>query len=106
MAIGPLEMTTISRSQDVTAVRHHETNKAFVDQANIGQNQNKEVKQMARQVHGSDNADWHMKKQDAKEKGSNTYLGDGGKKRSKQTPKNATQTKQKGTMSHGFDAKV
>ncbi|MDR0963592.1 MAG: hypothetical protein LBM60_03125 [Clostridium sp.] len=106
MAIGALEMTTISRSQDVAAVRHNEANKTFVDQSHIGQVQTKEMEQMARQVHTSDNADWQRKKQDAKEKGKNEYAGDGGKNRRPTAHPVPQKTTKDGVLYHGFDAKV
>lgn len=81
MAVGPIEMSTIARAQDYTTIKHNEDNKTFVDQTNIGQQLNRNVEQMTRQVHSSDNSDWQNKKFDAKEKGSNTYSGEEGKKR-------------------------
>jgi hypothetical protein len=81
MAIGPLEMSTISRSQDVTSMRQHEVNKNGVEQSFLGQQQTKETEHMSRQVNTSDHSEWHHQKEDAKEKGKNEYHGDGGQKR-------------------------
>lgn len=84
MAFGSIELTTISRAQDYTAVKHNEDNKSFVDQTNIGQQMQKTMQQRTKEVHSSDNADWHRKQSDAKEKGNNEYHGDGGSRRKKQ----------------------
>ena len=83
MAFGSIEVVTLTRTQDYTTIKHNEDNKGFVDQTNIGQQVEKKTEQLAREVHSSDNTDWHNKKFDAKEKGSNQYNGDGGKKRDK-----------------------
>ena len=34
MAFGSIELTTISRAQDYSAIKQNEDNKAFVDQTN------------------------------------------------------------------------
>lgn len=81
MAVGPIEMSTIARAQDYTTIKHNDDNKVFVDQANFGQQLTKNVEQMTKQVHSSDDSDWQNKKFDAKEKGNNAYHGDGGQKR-------------------------
>lgn len=84
MAFGAIEITTITRAQDYTAIKHNEDNKGFTDQANIGQQVQKETQQRTREVHTSDNADWHNRKFDAKEKGDNEYSGDGGRKKKRE----------------------
>ena len=81
MAIGSIEVVTLTRTQDYTTIKHNEDNKGFVDQTAIGQQMQKNTEQRIRGVHSSDNVDWHNKKFDAKDKGSNEYSGDGGKKR-------------------------
>ena len=37
MAFGSIELTTISRAQDYTTIKHNEDNKVNVDQANFSQ---------------------------------------------------------------------
>ena len=81
MALGSIQITTVTRTQDYTTIKHQEDNKAFLDQSNIGQQVEKDVRQRAKEVRNSDNSDWHQKKQDASEKGSNEYSGDGGRNR-------------------------
>lgn len=102
MAFGSIELTTISRAQDYTAIKHNEDNKGFVDQTNIGQQVQKDTEQRTKEVHSSDNSDWHTKQFDAREKGDNEYQGDGGNKRQKQ--KKHEQVVVKGHQ--GFDMKV
>lgn len=101
MAFGSIELTTISRAQDYSAIKQNEDNKGLVDQTNIGQQVQRNVEQRTQEVHQSDNADWYQKKPDAKEKGNNAYYGDGGKKRKKQTTEPEA-AKARG----GFDIKI
>lgn len=81
MAFGSIEITTITRTQDYTTLKQNEDNKGLTDQSNIGNQVEKQTQQRTREVHSSDNADWHNKRFDAKEKGRNEYNGDGGRKR-------------------------
>ena len=102
MAFSSIELTTIARTQDYTTIKQNEDNKAFVDQTHIGQQNQKDTNQRAREVRSSDNTDWHNKKFDAREKGDNEYQGDGGKKRRQQD-----KTEQVIVNGHrGFDMKV
>lgn len=97
-----LQIATITRTQDFTTIKQNEDNKSFVHQTVIGQEQKKEIEHRTREVHSSDNSDWHNKKFDAKEKGSNEYSGNGGSKRQKQ--KHQEQVVVKGHQ--GFDMKI
>jgi len=101
MAFGAIELTTISRSQDYSAIKHNEDNKGMTDQTNFSQQVQKNVEQRIQEVHTSDNAEWHEKKPDAKEKGNNEYYGDGGRNRKK---KKREQVVVKGNG--GFDMRV
>lgn len=102
MAFGSIELTTISRAQDYTTIKHNEDNKSFVDQTNIGHHVQKEQKQRTTQVNSSDETGWHTRQFDAKEKGDNEYEGNGGKKRKKQETRE--QVVVKGRQS--FDMKI
>lgn len=84
MAFGSIELTTISRAQDYTTIKHNEDIKGFVDQSNIGQQVQKEQVRRTNQVNESDEAGWHSRQFDAKEKGDNEYAGNGGKDRRRQ----------------------
>lgn len=81
MALGSMQITSITRSHDYTTIKQNEDNKSFTDQMNIGQSLQKDTQQKTREVHSSDNADWHNRQFDAREKGDNEYEGDGGQRR-------------------------
>lgn len=81
MAFGAIEFTTISRAQDYTVIKHNEDNKGFVDQTNFSDQVQKTTEQRIREVHSSDDTEWHQQNPDAKEKGNNEYKGDGGRHR-------------------------
>ncbi len=101
MAWGSIELTTISRSQDLTMLKQNADNKGMIDQSNLGQQMQKDVEQRTKEVRSGDNAQWHSEKFDAKEKGKNEYAGDGGSRRRKQ---NEDKVVVKGRG--GFDMKV
>ncbi len=101
MAFGSIELTTISRAQDYSAIKQNEDNKAFVDQTNGQFQVQKNERQKTREVHSSDDVQWHENKPDAREKGNGEYSGDGGKHRKGQT-KERVLVKGQG----GFDIKV
>lgn len=109
MAFGSIELTTISRAQDYTTIKHNEDNKVNVDQANFSQQFQKTTEQNIREVHSSDNTQWHDQKPDAKEKGNGKYAGDGGRRRKK----TAAQSQAAATQGHvavkgrgSFDMKI
>lgn len=101
MAFGSIELTTISRAQDYSAIKHNEDNKAMLDQANGQFQVQKNESQKTRQVNSSDNTEWHDDKPDARKKGNGEYYGDGGRRR-KQQPKEQVTIKGRG----GFDMKI
>ena len=85
MAISPLlNNATIARTQDFTTIKQNEDQKGLIDQANFGHQFKKEVDSRPHQVNRQDNADFHNRKFDEKDKGDNQYSGDGGKNRRKQ----------------------
>lgn len=102
MAFGSIELTTISRAQDYSAIKHNEDNKGIVDQGNIVAHVQKTEEHRAREVHSSDNAQWHDQRPDAREKGKNEYSGDGGRKRRGGGPREQMVKKSQG----GFDMKI
>lgn len=84
MAFGSIEIVSLTRTQDYTTIKHNEDNKGLVNQANIGQQIQKDTEQRAKEVRSGDNAEWHERKFDAKDKGDNEYNGDGGKRRKRE----------------------
>ena len=102
MAFGAIELTTISRAQDYTTIKHNEDNKVVVDQANFSDQFQKNTEQNIREVHSSDDTQWHEKKPDAREKGNGQYRGDGGSRRKKKQVQDRVVVKGRG----GFDMKI
>lgn len=102
MAFGSIELTTISRAQDYTTIKHNEDNKVTVDQSNFSQQFQKTTEQNIREVHSSDDTQWHERKPDAKEKGNGQYSGDGGSRRKKKPVQDLVVVKSRG----GFDIKI
>ena len=85
MAIGAIEFTTISRSQDHTIMKHNEDNKGVLLQNQIDEDKKQRIEHNTKQVVKKDDASWQQKKFDAKEKGNGSYQGDGGKNRQKES---------------------
>lgn len=87
MAMGSMDIAAITRSQDYTTIKHNEDNKGIAQQANLVHNKQREVEDRLKQVNEGDNTAWQNKKFDAKEKGNNSYSGNGGsEKKKKQEP--------------------
>lgn len=104
MAIGPIELQgTIARTQDYSSIKQNEDLKGLIDQGNFQNHFNKEINERPHQVTHSDNADFHERKFDAKEKGDNEYSGDGGKGR-KRKKEETGKVQLKGQSS--FDVKI
>lgn len=84
MAIGLVEMHgQITRAQDFTTIKHNEDSKEMVEQANVGQQMTKQVERQVKRVNQGEQPEYHNRKFDAKDKGSNEYHGDGGQSRKK-----------------------
>lgn len=82
MAIGFVEMQgQITRAQDFTTIKHNEDTRGMVEQANVGQQMTRQVDRQVNRVNKGDQPEYHERKFDAKDKGSNEYYGDGGKGR-------------------------
>lgn len=84
MAIGPLELNgIISRTQDYSSMKQNEDNKGVINQSSFQQHFTQEISHKIHQVHDADDSQNSNQKFDAREKGNNSYSGDGGKKRQK-----------------------
>lgn len=82
MAIGFVELQgQITRAQDYTTIKHNDDTKGMVEQANFGQQMTKQVEKQVKRVNQGEKPEYHERKFDAKDKGSNEYHGDGGKSR-------------------------
>lgn len=102
MAFGSIEIVTMTRTQEYTTIKQNQDNKPMMDQANFGQQVEKQTNELARKVGTSDEAKWYDQKPDAKEKGKNEYAGDGGRKRKKEDKSERVIVKGHG----GFDMKI
>lgn len=82
MAIGAIEMQgQILRTQDYSALKHQEDVKGDVVQSTIQQNRESENVRQHNRVTTSQQSDRSHNDQNASDKGSNEYQGDGGAKR-------------------------
>lgn len=104
MSVGAIQNATIARVQDFSTIKQNEDNKGYINQVNIGQDMEEDNQQKARQVRSGEEADWKNKKQDAREKGSNEYRGDGGRRRKGAAPSEQMVIKERPRQS--FDMKV
>lgn len=105
MGLSPIELSGgIQRVQDYAVIKHNLDNKGTVDQANIQGQVEKQVSDKTQTVEHADNANNELKKFDAKEKGSGSYAGDGGKKRDKKKPADGTVRPKGGTST--FDIRI
>ncbi|MCM1216216.1 MAG: hypothetical protein NC331_05560 [Lachnospiraceae bacterium] len=102
MAFGSIDLTTISRAQDFSGIKQNEDNKGMFAQTFISQDVQKNTEQRIREVHRSDDPEWHQKNPDAKEKGNGTYNGDGGRRRKGAKPQERVVIKGR----EGFDMKI
>ncbi|MCM1063510.1 MAG: hypothetical protein NC420_03390 [Eubacterium sp.] len=102
MAFGSIDLTTISRAQDFSGIKQNEDNKGMFAQTFISQDVQKNTEQRIREVHRSDDPEWHQKNPDAKEKGNGTYYGDGGRRRKGAKPQERVVIKGR----EGFDMKI
>lgn len=84
MAVGMVELHgAIQRTQDYTAIKHQENAKPTVDQANFQTQMDKRVEEKHTQVLQGDDTTRNENHADAREKGKNSYAGDGGANRKK-----------------------
>lgn len=105
MAVGMVELHgTIQRTQDYTAIKHQENAKPMVDQANFQTQMDKRVEEKSTQVLQGDDTSRNENNADAREKGKNSYAGDGGANRKKKDNAQEGKVVLKG-MSH-FDMSV
>lgn len=104
MAVGAIQNATIARVQDYSTIKQNEDNKGYMNQVSISQDREEDTQQKARQVRSGEEADWKNKRQDAREKGSNEYHGDGGRKRRGTNPSEQMVVKDRPRQS--FDMKI
>ena len=110
MAIGQVELNqAMTRIQDYTTQKHNEDQRGMVQQSHAQVKFNKELEQDMRKVVKTGQEEYQNKTQyqnkrfDAKEKGSNSYFGDGGKQKKKKDESDGKVTVKKPS---GFDVKI
>lgn len=98
-----LEITPIVRAQDFTIMKHNEDIKASVDQVNIGHVTQQKETEKAQNVVNTNQSEFYNKQPDARQKGSNEYNGDGGRRRQQGRPQDKVVVKGK---PQSFDFKI
>lgn len=107
MGISPLELQGgIARTQDFSMIRQNEDQKAVLDQGHFQQQLDKQLNEKTHQVNQQANADYLNKKFDAKDKGSNSYHGDGGKKKKESDEGKNKNGNVFAKSPHGFDVRI
>lgn len=101
MAVNPIDIAAVTRSQDYSIIKHNEDHKTVDQQSALVQQTQKDNRQRATEVVRQEQAEWHEKGFDAREKGDNEYRGDGGKKRKKEKREQVIVNGHK-----GFDIKI
>lgn len=103
MSIRPVDFNgMIQRTQDVSTLKQNEDNKPFLEQQNIQTQFSKETVHHMKQVTHADDAGNQQKRYDAKEKGSNEYVGQQKKKKEKKKDGKVIEK----SASSGFDIKI
>ncbi len=104
MSIRPVEFSgMVQRSQDISALKQNEDNKAMLQQQNVQTQFAKDTVHHMKQVNHANDSDNPEKKFDAREKGSNEYE-DRRNKKKKAGEKNSGKVSVK--TSGGFDMKI
>lgn len=102
MAIGVVELASVSRIQDYSTIKQNEDNKGYVDQSAIGQQVLRNQEHQMKEVTGQQNADYYDRPFDASEKGDNEY------EKRQMTKKNKKKKVEQIVVNgyHGFDIKI
>lgn len=101
MAINPINIATLARTQDFSTIKHQEDTRAAMTQIAMNAQEDKDARMRSGQVIKKEEAGWHQKKFDAREKGDNEYSGDGGKKRQEKQVSRVLKKERE-----GFDIKI
>ncbi len=81
MSIGRVDLGVIATSTDVTAIRAAEEARPVADQHNFQTQFNEEVENNQHSVNAKNDIDQGQLNSNAEDKGSNEYMGDGGRHR-------------------------
>jgi len=96
---------TMTGVQDFNTLRHQEENKAMLNQTNYQNQFEQNVDNKLNQVQSKEDMENRNRKFDAKDKGDNSYEGDGGKNRGQQKGNKPGQAKHP-YAGGGFDMKI
>lgn len=83
MAVNPIDIVAVTGSQDYMAIKHNEDHKAMNMQSTLFEQGEKGNEQKMSEVEGLEAAEWLQKGLDGRDKGNNTYYGEGGKGKKK-----------------------
>jgi len=81
MSIGRVDFGVMAASTDVTSIRAAEEARPYADQQNFQAQFKEEVENKEHSVNSKNDIDQGKLNSDAQDKGSNEYMGDGGKNR-------------------------
>ncbi|MBP3199111.1 MAG: hypothetical protein J6N21_19220 [Butyrivibrio sp.] len=81
MSIGRVDFGVMAASTDVTSIRAAEEARPYADQQNFQVQFKEEVENKEHSVNSKNDIDQGKLNSDAQDKGSNEYMGDGGKNR-------------------------
>lgn len=102
MAVSPVDISMMQRMNDVAQIKHNEMTKPDVQQNVITHDIEKQVNANAEQIRKKDDANPSDTRHDAREKGKNTYFGNGGKDKKKHEEQGKVTVKGQGS----FDMKI
>ena len=96
--------TAMTGVQDYNTMKHVEDSKGFLNQTNFRNEFSQKIDNKLNQVQEKDKSENRQQKFDAKEKGNNSYTGDGGKRRSSE--ENKKKEVRMPYLGGGFDMKI
>lgn len=104
MAINPIEMNgMVSRSQDISVLKHNEDNRAALQQGNVANALVKKTQEKHEQVVNPEKTEYNEFRYDAKEKGNGSYQGNSKKKDKKDKQEDGKVVKK---QPRGFDMRI
>ncbi|MDD6571028.1 MAG: hypothetical protein PUF12_01445 [Thermoflexaceae bacterium] len=102
MAVSPVDISMMQRMNDVAQIKHNEITKPDVMQNAITHDMEKQIYANAEQIRKKDDANPSDTRHDAREKGKNSYFGNGGKDKKRQEAEGKVTIKGAGS----FDMKI
>ncbi len=104
MAINPIEMNgMVSRSQDLSMLKHNEDNRAVLQQGNVANAVVKKSQEKREQVVNPEKTEYNEYRYDAKEQGNGTYRDNRKDKKKKEKQEDGKVVKK---QPGGFDMRI